>query len=199
MILAIGLGPSLAMAEPAEDYWKRPGWYVGIAGLYGFETFEKEIKDELAPIGTASVKDSGGLNVSGGYRLNSWFAVDAAYEWMDNFKIKVSEGPERAYLDYATHSFTANAKFILPMWRVQPYLNLGIGAQYWDLGFPFDNSDTGWSFLGRPGAGIDFFVNRNWVLNVQVNGNLATNALGGGSNINNLYYVSLGGGLTYRF
>jgi len=195
LIFALGLVPGMAMAEPPEDYWKRSGWYVGLNGLYGLPFMGDAIEDAIGV--STDVGSSGGLNFYGGYRVNSWFAVDAAYEWMDNMTWNVGG----VKFDYALHNWTANAKFILPMWRVQPYINLGIGAQYADLGLQgFDIDETAWAFVGRPGIGIDFWLTENLVLKTEANGMLATNALSNpAGRVNNLYYMSVGGGFQYRF
>jgi len=197
LVLALGLVPGMAMAEPPEDYWKRTGAYTGLTGFYAFgQAFQDEVTDSLRAVGapaSTSTRGSGGLSFYGGYRYASWGAVDVSYDWVDNMTWNVAG----LTFDYATHSWAVNGKFYLPMWRFQPYLNLGFGTQYADLGFTSNADSTSWGILGRPGAGFDFWINRNLVLKAEVMGFLPTNAMGFGTN--NLYYMTAGGGIEYHF
>lgn len=184
-------GPGAA----AADDFDRPGFYLGVTGLYGIDFFEDEIEDVLGVSGV-EVDGSPGLNAYAGLRLFSWLAVEANYEWMAEFETRAFGGS----FQLTNHNLSANVKLFLPIWRVQPYLNLGIGGQYYDLGSNLGVSDTGWALLGRPGVGVDVYVTKHWVLNAQLNGMLSTNDVDAiGQEFNDLFYMSVGAGLQYRF
>jgi opacity protein-like surface antigen len=205
--------PAAALADDDKKDFSRSGFYLGVGGAYGINFFDDVLESAALDEGLdISVKDTGGVNARVGYRVASWFAVEAMYEWMDNFKIKVNEviglPPELlgASVDYRTHTVSVNAKFVLPTWRLHPYLYLGIGGQYYDLdatgtfaNLGFDFSEKGWAFAGRPGVGVDAYITKNIVLNVEASGVLATSNPSTIPDIGDMFYVTVGGGLQYRF
>jgi len=205
--------PAAALAGDDDKDFSRPGFYLGVGGAYAFNFFEDMIEDEAEDAGfKISVKDTWGVNARVGYRIASWFAVEGMYEWMDNFKIKVDEvtfappGLAGGSVDYRTHTVTVNAKFLIPTWRLHPYLLLGIGGQYYDLDASasfadnsFDFSESGWAFAGRPGVGLDAYITENFLINVELSGVLATSNPSTIPDIGDMFYMTLGAGLQYRF
>jgi len=208
--------PAAALAGDDDEKFSRRGFYLGVGGAYGVDFFEDTIKDAAADKGVyISLSDTGGVNARVGYRLASWFALEGMYEWMDNFKAEVdaididAEEPLPLGIklaDYTTHTVTLNAKLLLPIWRFHPYLLLGIGAQYYDLDAPslvqgtsFDFTDSGWAVAGRPGVGLDAYITKNILLNVEVCGALATANPDTIPDVGDLFYLTVGGGLQYRF
>lgn len=202
-ILALLLLPTTAFAEepldgPDEPDFTRPGFYVGLGFAYGFgEFYEDVIEDEAGLM--ANVTNTEGLTARAGYRFASWFALEAHYEWMDDFEVQVAGFD---LLEQSTHTLTGNLKFIVPTWRIQPYLMLGVGAQYYDLDGPVgtlvDAND--WLFAGRPAVGIDFYLTENLVLNVEAAGTIAVSDFSGQlASLDTAPYVSVGGGLQWRF
>jgi hypothetical protein len=141
---AVGLAqPEVARAEPSvdQDPFDRPGFYTGIGGSYQYNVFNSRIEDviedevdDALPGANSSfdLDDSGGLNALLGYRVASWFALELQYEWVDEYDIKGStEIPVPASGDLYSiegHTLTANTKWIIPFWRIQPYLLLGGGV-----------------------------------------------------------------------
>ena len=89
-------------------------------------------------------------------------------------------------------------KFVLPRWRIQPYVGGGFGATFTDIndktGLGLNGSDS--SFTGRAFGGADFYVTKNWVLFAEVSGVLGTSDF---RTVEALNYVSIGGGIQYRF
>jgi hypothetical protein len=203
--------PAAALAD--DDGFGRRGFYLGVGGAYGVNFFDDTIEDAAMEAGfLASAEDTGGVNARAGYRLASWFALEGMYEWMDNFKIEVDgiigADPDLlgATVDYRTHTVTLNAKFLIPTWRLHPYLLLGIGAQYYDLDaagvfadFGLDFSDSGWALAGRPGVGLDAYITKNILLNVEVSGVLATSNPSTIPDVGDFFYLTAGAGLQYRF
>jgi opacity protein-like surface antigen len=211
---------SLALLLPAaalagdDDGFGRRGVYLGVGGSYGVDFFEDEFQDAAASVGLdVSLSDTWGINARVGYRVWSWFAVEGMYEYMDNFQIEVNSVgiPELddlvgANIDYTTHTVTVAAKFLLPIWRIHPYLSLGIGGQYYDLDAAavfadegLDFNESSWAFAGRPAFGIDAYITKNILINVEVGGVLATSNPSTIPDIGDLFYLSAGAGLQYRF
>jgi hypothetical protein len=135
---------------------------------------------------------SWGFNARGGYRFLDWFAAEAIVEYADKFGANRagSRAPSIRLL-----SSTVNAKFIVPVERFQPYLELGGGLLYADTGNGFFNSisDQDFGFAGRIGAGVDFFLTREISLFVDNSWTMSTD------NTEDLYFYSLGGGARYNF
>jgi opacity protein-like surface antigen len=206
--------PAAALAGDDDKKFSRRGFYLGVGGAYGVDFFEDTLQDAAEEAGFAvSLSNTGGVNARVGYRLASWVALEGMYEWMDNFQVEVDgfsdpdlEDLLGANVDYTTHTVTLNAKFLLPIWRFHPYLLLGVGGQYYDLDAAgrfadegIDFSESGWSFAGRPGVGLDAYVTRNILINVEVSGVLATSNPSTIPDIGDLFYLTVGGGLQYRF
>jgi opacity protein-like surface antigen len=178
LVALLVAGP--ALAEPDEvvsryeskpDYG-RSGWYVGIGGGAGFDFFLKAI--ENATLGEVTVGSGGSFNARGGYRPTSWFAFEAMYEGIYGMNVDLL-GIEVANL--TLHSVVPNFKFLLPLWRFQPYLAIGPGAQYGD--FDANEFITGpglgslvdtnrWDFVLRIGVGLDAYITENWLVNLEI-------------------------------
>jgi opacity protein-like surface antigen len=89
---------------------------------------------------------------------------------------------------------------------LHPYLYLGIGGQYYDLdatgefaSVSLDFSEKGWAFAGRPGLGLDAYITENILVNVEVAGVLATSNPSTIPDIGDMFYMTVGAGLQYRF
>ena len=65
-------------AEKAEADYGRPGWYVGAGVGVGVPFLDEAVKD--ATHDSATLGAAGSFNARGGYRVASWFAVEAMYE-----------------------------------------------------------------------------------------------------------------------
>ena len=152
------------------------------------------------------INGGGGLNVRAGYRVTSWFAAEFMYQWTTGLDAEI-RGTEFNFYEFRNHSVLGNFKFVLPMWRIQPYIGIGLGAQKGDLDFQgltntiglFDDEKS-WGFLGRPAFGIDFIASDHWVFNFELAGELALHDLSSANfSGNNFFGLSVGGGLQYRF
>jgi hypothetical protein len=193
-----------AAAHAQDDDWSRPGFYLGAGGGGAVDEFDQDIQaaaDDVVNTGSSWL-----INGRAGYRVNSWFAVETVYEYMDNLDLRVGANapaplvPGDRLVDTTTHTTTVHAKFIAPWWRIQPYLSLGLGAQYSDVDFLGIGREKDWQFAGRPAGGFDFYITRNLVLFGEVAGVLATSDVStAGEDLNDLWYISIGGGLGWRF
>lgn len=197
----------VAGGSAQADEFGRHGFYVGANATYAFDLFQTEIYS-AAGVGTVPLdySDSWGFNVRAGYRLLSFLAIEAQYEWLDGIDISAPAfGPVGTY---DPNVLTGNLKLILPTWRIQPYVLAGIGLTSWSLdvapGIPLaGSSGTGFAFRG--GAGLDIYLTKHVVLNTEGTAvlNTADFALPSTAGVatlqSNLYYFSLSAGLTYRF
>ena len=170
-------------------------------GVYAISLFQDDINELAGLDDHFDLGDSPGVNARLGYRVFSWFAVEAEYEWVQSMDLKVLD---LDIGDFKPNTVTANLKFILPVWRIQPYLLMGGGVAIWDIDSPIQNqSSTG--FAGRVGLGIDTYLTKHWVFNLEATGVLNTNDIDPSkisndiTDISHLYYFSMSAGITYRF
>jgi hypothetical protein len=203
--------PSFASA----DDFNRPGPYIGLAGVYQTNLFEDRIEDLLedeVPGATVSIDDSGGLSALVGYRMASWFAAELQYEWVDEYDVKGSAfGQSGTIYSITGHTLTANTKWIVPVWRVQPYLVIGVGFSSWDVDRDtvgtalnqFTDTTIGngnqTDFAGRGGVGVDVYITEHIVLNAQGQVVVSTLKKPDLDDIDDLNYVGFSAGLQYRF
>ena len=220
--------PVVAMAaEEAvdDDPFDRPGFYVGVSGMWNKNFFDEDIadflSDELGEDVDVDIEDSYGINARLGYRAASFFAVELEYEWVDSFDVDASAdlGPPIGSLTgelyrIEGHTLTAQTKWIVPFWRVQPYLTLGVGYSYYDVdrgssaaaleAFDPDIEIEGGGqhgFAGRVGGGLDLYLTQSILINAEVTAVLTTQDFDtpDEGNIDDLNYMSFSAGLQYRF
>ncbi len=151
----------------------------------------------------ASASDSAGLAIKVGKRINKWFAAEFMYEWIDGFEV---DGPLNIKLfDIVGHGFTVNGKAYYPIKNWHPYFLAGIGLYYTDIqdrtGAGLFASDAETAFAGRVGIGADLYINRNWVINIEIAPVLTTTDISSptGKGLTGLHYLSNQFGLMYRF
>jgi opacity protein-like surface antigen len=222
------LAPTWAAAEEKKESFSRSGFYVGVSGIYTHNFFDDQIDDafsDLIDVGIdadvdVKIDDSGGINARVGYRAASWIALEIQYEWVDSFETEVTVSAtnpvpfsEKATIDISGHSLTLNTKLIIPTSRIQPYVLLGAGYSLYDadvsipaiLGGALDTDEIDGGkesgFAARGGLGIDWYLTRSIVMSTEVTLLVTTqdfSAPDTGS-IDNLYYLSMGVGLQYRF
>ena len=198
---ALLLGATSASAEPPGPDYSRPGFYVGVNGIYALNFFDDGG-------GLIDIRNTGGLNVRAGYRFQPWLAGEFLYEWGSNFKTTLSDPlvPPGMSLeaDVTTHTITANLKLLWPRWRAQPYLLVGLGAQGVEATARSGGAsvtESQWGFAVRPGVGVDFYITENIVLNAEVGtaiGVFGVDEPFPGTTEAEVY-MSFGGGLQYRF
>ena len=161
--------PTVLRASPAEaDDFDRRGWFVGVGGGVATDFLSDLIVENTA--GLVEFTNTGTFNFRAGYRLLSWLALEGMYEGAYGYKTEVA-GFELASTD--THSLLGNIKLIAPVWRFQPYFLLGVGAQYgdWDSDLPLElvlPDIQRWDLVLRPALGLDSYVTKNWLLNLEL-------------------------------
>ena len=227
-ILVVGLllmlpGFALAEEEADPDPFDRPGVYIGAGGTYQFNAFsgriedviEDEVKDAI-PGATADfdLDESAGFNALVGYRVWSWFALELQYEWVDEYDIDGSidlplEISGKLY-SIEGHTLTANTKWIIPFWRIQPYLLIGGGLAIADVskGSLADaivsvggDIDDGKNYdpVARGGIGLDLYLTEHILINAQASAVLTTLGNPDIGDVDDLNYMSFAAGLQYRF
>ncbi|HZR81566.1 MAG TPA: outer membrane beta-barrel protein [Candidatus Binatia bacterium] len=185
---AMGVGLAIALAATtarAEDEFNRPGPFVGLGMNYAVPGFQ-------GATGRADFGDSLGFNARGGYRLNEFFAAEGIYEYVDDF----GAGDRFANADIQTNTFTLNGKLILPLQRFQPYLEGGVGFLNANGDVRIEGrraSNSGTSFAGRVGGGIDFFATEKISLYADTSYTMPVDE------VRDLYTFNLGWGARYNF
>ena len=100
------------------------------------------------------------------YGVQSWLALGASIGWAE-FEESASgiEIEERAVPIFADIIFRVPATEA----QAQPYAVLGLGAIVWDADINVANVDTDidTAFAAKLGAGLDWFMNENWILNLE--------------------------------
>lgn len=218
--VAVGL---LASTASAGDF-DRSGAYLGVGGTGAVHLVGDTFDVPGAP--ATELSASGGANLRVGYRALPWFAIEAQYEWIDGFDASTIVLGNFANL--SSHSITADFKFLLPIGRFQPYLLLGPGASFYRIRptndlfstlaaiqvFPLKvvgpsfgpqltvSESSQWAFAGRVGLGVDAYVTRNLVLDLEVSGVLTAHHFeqsAGLRDLSALHYLSTQLGIQYRF
>ena len=132
-----------------------------------------------------------GFNFRVGYRIIPHFAIEAMGERVDKFDLTNAQGK-----DIDTWTGTINGKAFILTDRFQPYGLFGVGfmrahATFIDSIFGSSGSDTDLAL--RFGGGLDSYITEHWVANLEISYVLPT------GDVDGLDYISLGGGLQYRF
>ena len=157
----------LASTSWAEPDFGRSGWYVGVGGGASFSFFDEAIRDYTS--GDVDSSNASSFNARGGYRVASWFAFELMYEGAYGYETEVL-GVDAAETN--THAVIGNFKFIVPTWRVHPYLMIGPGGQHANFdgkGLLFDRLDTSrWDFILRMALGVDGYITENWLVNLEI-------------------------------
>jgi opacity protein-like surface antigen len=205
-----------ALADEDEASFYDPGFYVGVSGVYTHNFFDGQVdsalEDAIGQDVDVSIDDSWGINARVGYRAASWFAIEAHYEYIDEFDVKAKiKGliPNQKIFSIEGHTLTANTRWIIPLWRTQPYILLGAGYSLYEsdvVSNPVVKQLLGSGgkqsgFAGRGGGGIDLYLTEHLVANAEATALLTTQDFGkrDTGNIDDLWYVSLGAGLRYQF
>jgi len=200
-VASIALIAALAVPNArADSEYGRSGPYIAVGATYGFNVIESAFDDVLGD--DVDVDDTWGGNARLGYRALSWLAVEAEYEYLDNFEVSVDDF---RLADLQAQTISANLRLIVPIRRFQPYLVLGAGATFFDLddnqvpGLDVDHS----SFSGRIGLGFDVYLTPHVALGIGADAVLSTAEVKddffSGDSSGSLSYIAVYAGLAYRF
>lgn len=194
--------------ERPDDY-ERTGWFVGFKGVSATEFLdEDEEADSLRgfydstdiEVKMDSQSTSGGFSLVAGRRCNDRFSIEFDFESVDDFSGKVNRtdtGANLAKLTFAPIVATVNLKGYLLTGRYQPYGLIGIGLMSIDEVTTAPDGAKSQQTTGvlalRFGAGIDYYLTRNWLLTMELD------YVYSATDIATLDYLSLGFGVGYRF
>jgi len=186
LLLTVVLLPCSALAEPPPPDYSRTGVYIGAEGAVGIES---KIEDGVGDSG-GRVDAAFGVNGRIGYRLHPRVAVEAEFEWIDGFDIKVANDKKIATGD--TWFVSGNVKGYVLTGRFQPFALVGAGfyhAEYKALGSRLSGGDAAL----RAGGGFEGYITEHIVFTFD-----AQYVLPFGE-VDDLDYTSVGVGLQYRF
>jgi opacity protein-like surface antigen len=192
---------ALHSARADEPDYGRSGPYIGV-GASRTANLVEAFLDGTPILEDVDVSNSWGVNTRLGYRLTSWFSLEAEYEWLDRMNASLG-GVNVGSLQM--QSATANLRFIVPLRRFQPYFLLGAGAIFLNVHTPGSQLEIDHSaFAGRVGLGLDVYLTENLLLNVGAEGLLspAEVRLNTGSvsvSENGIGTVTFQAGLGFRF
>jgi opacity protein-like surface antigen len=198
-VLFVSLAVQTARAD--EPDFARSGPYIGV-GASRTANLVEAFLDGTPILEDIDISNSWGVNTRLGYRLTSWFALEAEYEWLDRMNASLN-GVNVGSLQM--QSATANLRLIAPLGRFQPYFLLGAGAIFLNVDTPFNQLEVDHSaFAGRVGLGLDVYLTENVLLNVGAEGLLspAEVKLNTGSvsvSENGIGTVTFQAGLGFRF
>jgi opacity protein-like surface antigen len=186
--------------------------------VYQHNIFADRLEDLLEDaLSSLSIEDSAGFAAVIGYRLVPFFAPELQYEWVGEYSVSgVSAGMTGVgsgkIFSLSGHTLTANGKFILPIWRIQPYALVGVGFSSWKAdrgplapvleGLDPDidiQSSKQFGLAVRGGLGVDLYITRNFLLNAQGQVVLTTLKKPGLAEIDDYNYLGFTAGLQYRF
>jgi opacity protein-like surface antigen len=171
-VLTVAMVCVAARVARADDdtSFGRSGPYLGVGASRSFNVIEAFLSG--TPIlEDIQVNDSWGVNVRAGYHLTSWFALEAEYEWLNDFNFRLRG---REFGSLGMQSATANMRFILPLSRFQPYFLLGAGAlvSHTSTRFGLLTVEDP-AFGGRIGLGLDLYLTHNLLFNLGFEGVLS--------------------------
>lgn len=202
-VLALTLGSIPAPARSEGDDYARRGLYLGAGASYIVNDFD--LPEATATSGGSTVHlgvhsgDSWGAEGRVGYRVHPNVAVEGQLQYYDDFGIDVqlAGGPNasRQVLSLDGASLMGNVKGYPLTGCIQPYGLLGIGLLWLraedTVGAGFTRDEVG--FAGRIGAGVDGYVTRNLLLNLEAS------CLVPSGDLRDFRAIPISVGLQYRF
>ncbi len=176
----------------ARDY-ARTGFFIGMGANYAWENFDiaDEERRESTPLDSTN---TWGFNARLGYRFHPNLAVETEVDYLQEFDLETPEGEARLRLD--GFAVTANGKLFFLTGRFQPYALLGAGVLSTNLegdAFTHGRHQRRTEFVGRGGLGLDFYLLRDVVLDVEASYLLPAGAL------RDYQMLSVSFGAQYRF
>lgn len=204
-LLVLAMGLWLSFPSRADEF-RRSGVYGGLSGTFGISLFADQVEAFLP--NNPKLGNSAGFQIRLGYRLASWIALEAQYEWLNEFTVTQTSQDtyeSRTVGEFRPQTVTANLKLILPTGRIEPHVIVGLGVSIWEgtlTQSTISRKDT--AFAARIGAGVDFHLTQSWVLNATGTGVMGTAEFSRENKdipfpIDDLYYFSFSAGVAYRF
>jgi opacity protein-like surface antigen len=173
-IVLLATASGSALAEPPPDDFSRPGWYAGLGGFYAISDYDLTTTDlGVVPPEPAATdpkfSNTAGIDARLGYRLAPHWAVEFDYQWQAGFDS--SNGAINPPLEIDTHLLSLNTKLFAATGRWQPYGLLGASLLIFNTEIVDNAFKKPWStdvgFAPRFGAGLDYYLNENWVVTAE--------------------------------
>lgn len=191
-----------AQVSRADDKFE-PFGYLTVGGSYGRDLMDGTFDDAFSGVVHTTIADTWGANAHLGYRFNKFLALEAEYEWMKDFRIRL-DGVSLGKMQ--TQVATVNLKVVAPYGMVEPWFSAGGGMIFTsvDKSFFSDWDVATGVFTTKFGAGVDFWLSKNFVLTtgatVVANSAKVTGpAAFGGSGGNGVNYMAAQVGFGWRF
>jgi opacity protein-like surface antigen len=188
--LVLLLLPAPALAESAEPDYSRRGVYVGGEAIVAVEMqYEGEFREATGIDGR--VDAAFGANGRIGYRLHPRIAVEAEFEWINGFDVKVEDDVKAA--DGEAWFASGNVKgYLLTDRRYQPFALIGLGYYRAESELSTASLSDG-DLAFRVGLGFDACISEHvaFAFDIQY--------VRPSGNLKDLDYISIGVGLQYRF
>jgi len=174
----------------AEDEHARPGFYLGVGGLFAITNFQLPSGGGLDFESTGSY----GIDSRFGYRIHPMFAAEGQFQSYRRFELTTrQDGQDVGRTEIDGLSFSANGKFYPFVGTFKPSIQpYGLGG----MGLLNLNADPGTSatdFMLRVGGGVDVYATPNLVLNFETSWVLPTGDLA------DFRIAPLAFGVQYRF
>jgi opacity protein-like surface antigen len=196
---------SLERPQGDPEGFDRRGWLAGLRGSYALQTFEDDVESELRkliPSASVSVDDSFAISGHAGYRCDPRVSADVQVEWIEEFDADASVAGLGTVASITAESLvvTANAKGYLLTGRFQPFLLFGLGGMTVEfeardhVGAGLRVSEHEEGFATRFGGGLDVYATKNLVVTMGVDYLLPF-----GKDVEDFDFLSIGGGVEYRF
>lgn len=207
LVLALA-APSFAVAADDDDDWARTGPYFGVSAVGGtFITAPDNYEKQFVALGLEVLPDpplpaidndldhdaAAGFDIYLGWRLHKYVAAELEVEYLPEVKFDEDGGD---FVEAETLVFSGAVRGILPLGRFEPYVLGGIGFMDADVDDVRNLGvilDEGTDLAIRFGGGFDFHLHRNVALRFSAEWMLPR------GDIHEMEYVSIGGGLQYRF
>ena len=207
-LAALLAAPAPGRAE-GEIESQRSGPYLGLSAGGALPTFDGEYFFTPPPF-QSKVTEETSVEVMGrvGWRLLPYLALEGQYEWIRGWEL-VTKRTSCAKAD--AQILTGNVRLIAPFEAVHPYLVTGLGAGRYKSSVsekPFDQfgnqctktnnvdfSEDDWEPTLRVGGGLDVYITRSILFNLEVSSVYVEAKPFGEA----FPFVSISGGLGYRF
>ena len=189
-------------ATASDDDYGRAGLYGGVgAGLATSIGYADEMEDFF---GLQTRVDAAiGANARVGYRVFPWLAAEGFFEWLPGFDVKTAGDDPRfppgrlddsKIINANTWTLSGNLKaYARSDERFQPFLELGFGYLQVENRLLKTIDTVSRGYATRMGAGIDCYIDRNWLISIDVLYVLPT------GEVSRYDHISVGIDALYRF
>jgi len=182
------------------------GMYIGIGGTYAMENFDIDTPASLSRYGyDQKYDDTWGINAKIGYKVNPYFSVELALEYLSGFDYNqtalVTGTPVTLDSDLDVWTAIIAAKIYPIQGKIKPYFTVGIGIMQASIDatasapgyLPYSASDNETDPCGKIGLGVDIFINQN------ISFNLEGAYTAGFNDLDEIQYFTISAGLAYHF